>query len=294
MLGAQRPIDIVRLEGIRRPTLPPLPEDDIHAAILAHASTTPAVLIDPELAPVTLSEWLAAATQLEPGGLPHLVSWNLDHCEDLKSDIPGPSPELCATATALLDDERALQLVLAVALPAIMSDGNVRWLVQIPAIRKIRLTVQTPRPDSLDIPSLRDLDSWLQLPHAKWPMVDLKVSIEAKPPRALPGDLVTFVIQVANTGNRDADRAEIHAVLGQCCDTNDRRYDWFPTIPAGHTATVQFAEHLPDGRAIVQATATTYVPGGPAVADRNPEDNDASIWVHQVTDPPNLGPQPPD
>ena len=60
-----------------------------------------------------------------------------------------------------------------------MSDGNVRWLVQIPVIRKIRLTVQTPRPDSLDIPSLRDLDSWLQLPHAKWPMVDLKVSIEA-------------------------------------------------------------------------------------------------------------------
>jgi len=78
-------------------------------------------------------------------------------------------------------------------------------------------------------------------------MVDLKVSIEAKPPRALPGDLVTFVIQVANTGNRDADRAEIHAVLGQCCDTKERRYDWFPTIPAGHTATVQFAEHLPAG-----------------------------------------------
>jgi len=133
---AQRPIDIDRLEGVRRPLLPPLPNDDVGAAILVHARTTPAVLIDQDLAPLTISEWLAAATQLDPGGPPHPMSWSLDYCEDLKSDIPGPSPELCATATALLDDERALHLVLAVAPPAIMSDGNVRWLVQIPAIRK--------------------------------------------------------------------------------------------------------------------------------------------------------------
>jgi hypothetical protein len=113
-----------------------LPNDDVGAAILVHARTTPAVLIDQDLAPVTISEWLSAATQLDSGGPPHPMSWSLDY------------------------------------------------------------------------------------------------------------------------------------------------------------ATVQFGEHLPDGRAIAQATATTYVPSGSAIADRNPEDNDASIWVHQVTDPPNPDPQP--
>ena len=43
MLGAQRPLDIGQLEGVRRPPLPPLPNDEVRAAILVHARTTPAV-----------------------------------------------------------------------------------------------------------------------------------------------------------------------------------------------------------------------------------------------------------
>jgi hypothetical protein len=121
----------------------------VQAAILAHARTTPAVMIDPELAPIEIGQWLAEATRLD-GDAPHPASWHLNYCEDLTSDIPAPSPELCASATTALDDGRSVGFVFAVAVAAATPDDDVRWLVRVPAVRKIRLDVQTPQPDFLD------------------------------------------------------------------------------------------------------------------------------------------------
>jgi hypothetical protein len=75
-----------------------------------------------------------------------------------------------------------------------------------PAIRD--LFIQTAA-NSLDIQSLSELTRAFNLPVDQWPTVEFELAVDASPLRALPGEIVTFRVQIRNTGKRDAQRAEV-------------------------------------------------------------------------------------
>ena len=292
--AAQRPVDLNKLERVAGADLLPLPQDGERDAFIAFARTTAAVSVDSRLAPVNLHEWLVATLLPKVRDVPLFApTWHLDYCEDRTSDIPGPSAELCASATAPVSETRTLTLTLAVGNAAPRADGALVWAPRGPEVRVIRLTSIAPRRDSLDVPSLVDLEEWLDRPVTQWPKLDLKAAIEANPPRVLQGDIVTFTMRAINVGARHVTRAEITLLLSPGPGGVERRYQWFPRVPVGSVAIVQLKEALPEGRGIAHVSVSPYFSDGTVAIESNPSDNSAWIWVHHVTDPPQFTPTPP-
>jgi len=171
-----------------------------------------------------------------------------------------------------------------------IANGRTTWRLHRPQVRHIVVGGHNGRcADTLDVPSLRDLRTYLDLPVAQWPQVEFTVAIEPTPLRARRDEIVRFKFVVANVGFRDAERAAVQIMIS-CCDNRERRFDWFPRIPARGTVVADVSMRLTDGRAVA---AINVMPGPTRIDFResNPDDNSTAIWVHSVSDPP-LPPTP--
>ncbi len=181
---AQRPVRVDvpgEMAAASLSELPRLPSDTL-AAMLAYVQGLPASLIDPELPAIDIGQWLAAVLWPKVSGPPRIPDWQVEFCRSRTSDAPGFSADLCAHTSVELSDELGFRFEIRIAAAVQTPDGAVRWVVDTPSVQQIRLTFVGPRPadsDSLDIPSLRDLREWLELPRARWPKVDLQTSVEA-------------------------------------------------------------------------------------------------------------------
>ncbi len=268
----------------RRPNLPKPPNEEEYEFILAYVRGLTASQIDPELPAIEIGHWLSAVVWPKvAGGPPPLPKWNLDFCRDRTSDAPAFAPEFCAEATLALSPTRTLTVIIAAAIPLQAGDGVIRWVLTLPSVRPIRLAEEsTPGwGDVFDMPSLRYLGESLELPLDRWPKTDLQAAVESTHRSALPGDVVTFTIRVRNAGRADLERAEVNVLLSLCCPEAQRRYLWFPRIPAGHTATITFAATMPVLSSSVTVTAYPFDPPGQDSTD----DNTAVMWVAGAADP---------
>jgi hypothetical protein len=287
---AQRPVNDRDREHMAVPEFPMLPDVDEERAILAYVRNTPAFNLDAALPPLELDQWLTA-TLLSYNMHAAPVEWQLDRCEDFTSDLPGySSSELCVEATSAnisQSEEKTLTLILAVGVWWQASDGRSEWVVRPPAIRDLFIQTDT---NSLDIRSLSELTTAFNLPVDRWPTVELEVAVDASPLRALPGEIVTFTIQVRNTGKRDAQRAEItfFASVGDTPDDLKRSdFQWFPAIAAGGRVAVELPVALPEGRGVFHASVDAFR-SRKRFKERDTSRNRIFLWVHQVTDPPEL------
>jgi uncharacterized repeat protein (TIGR01451 family) len=282
----QRPVDTSKLHEFELAQPLELPTDDAEAALLAYVRNTPASNLDAGLPQLELDSWLTA-TLLPYNANAAPVEWRLDQCEDLTSDIPWYAAELCTEATVPVSGEKTLTLILAVGDWREASDGRSGWVVHPPAIRD--LFIQTAA-NSLDIQSLSELTTAFNLPVDRWPTVEFELAVDASPLRALPGEIVTFRVQVRNTGKRNAQRAEV--TLGVSIgDTPDEAksydYQWFPAIPAGRTVALELPIGLPKGRGVFHASVNAFS-SRKRFKERDTSRNSMFLWVHQATDPPEL------
>jgi hypothetical protein len=286
---AQQLVDSDKLDQYKSPELPELPYD-AEAQILAYVRNTPAVMFDPDLPPIEIEQWLVATLLPKIEHLsPQLSEWKQNWCEDRTSDIPDQGPELCVEALIPVSDEKSVSIIFSVADWGPTPSGSQTWLVHPPVVRDISIG---GRRNSLNVASLQDLEDAIDRPVEEWPTVDLKVALDPTPIRALPGDVVSFRVQVSNVGNRDAERAAIHITITPCCENDARRYLWHPRIPAGYVATVEIPVALPEGRALAMVSAhvdETFK----RIEERSTHDHFVTVWVHHVDDPPYLTPTPP-
>lgn len=259
-LEAQRPVNDRKLGQVGNRQLPMAPDDDDERKIVAWVRNTPAFNLDTALPPLELDRWLAAMLRwYDPNAAP--LEWRLDRCEDFRSDLPDYAPELCVTAHSERiseSDEKTLTLILMVGEWSQAGNGRSGWVMRPPAIRDF--FVQTDV-NSLDIRSLSELTTAFDVPVERWPTVEFDLAVEAVPPRALPGDIVTFRIQVRNTGKRDAPRAEIKFTASFGDTPDDARqynYQWFPAIAAGGAVAVELPVGLPEGRGIFHASVNAF------------------------------------
>jgi hypothetical protein len=133
-----------------------------------------------------------------------------------------------------------------------------------------------------------ELTKALDSPVEKWPTAELKVGIEATPRRARPDESVTVTFRVHNAGPGDAKRVQVHYSLWVPDDAeNMQEYEWFPRIPAGHTAVVQLKAQLPYAQAIARVSAG--VVSGRA-RERDGSDNHMSLRVEAAENPPGAMP----
>lgn len=291
-IEAQRPFNDRELEKMGMRQLPMLPDDEEERAIVAYVRKTPAENLDPALPPMELDAWLAG-TLLSYDPNATQVEWRLDRCEDVTTDFPDYSSELCVVAKSERispSAEKSLMLILAVG--GWPQSGEGRWVIRPPAIRE--LFIQTDA-NSLDIHSLSGLTAAFDVPAERWPTVELELAVDASPIRALPGDTVTFRVKVRNTGKRDAPRAEIKfgaSFSDMPDDGKDYRYQWFPAIAAGREVLAELPVRLPEGRGIFHASVYLFS-SGKRIKAKNTPSNSTFLWVHQVTDPPEMRPVPP-
>lgn len=277
---AQRPVDTSKLENYALAQPLELPTDDAEAALQSYLQKVLASALDPALPPLEIDRWLTEALW------PHVADagkakWILDQCEDLIADVPRYSPELCAAKTLPLPDDRSLT---SIGDWLQGSDGRSGWVVHPPSVRDLYIGA---RSNSLDIRSLSELRTGIDLPVERWPNVEFEVAVNASPLRATPGDLVTFTIQVRNTGKRDAQRAEVHFSVS----TEGKMYEylWFPSVPAGRSVAVEHAVRLPDGRGTLQASVLPHsTTNSKPFKEADPSNNRVVLLVHQVSDPPML------
>ena len=290
-VDAQRPVNDRLLDRIPVPDLPMLPDEADDRRILTFVRNTPADSLDAALPPLPLDRWLTE-TLLAYNPSVARAEWRLERCEDLTSDLPRESSELCAIAkwaniSPPEKQEKALTLILAVGDWREAIDGRSGWVVRPPAIRDFFVLADD---DSLDVRALSDLTTALDVPVDRWPAAEFELAVMAVPLRALPGETVTFKIEVRNKGNRDAHRAEVSfaAFLGETPE-DSKRYDykWYPSIAAGRAVAVELPIALPEGRGVFSASARPY-----STRKRYKENltrrNHTFLWVHQVTDPANL------
>jgi len=290
-LEAQRPFNDRDLEKMGMRQLPMLPDDEDERAIVANVRKTPAENLDPALPPMELDAWLAGTLlSYDPNVTP--VEWRLDRCEDFTTDVPDDSSELCVVAKSeniSPSAEKSLTLILAVG---DWSSAAGRWVIRPSAIHD--LFIQTDA-NSLDVRSLGELTATFDVPADRWPTVELKLAVDAVPLRALPGDTVTFRVKVRNTGKRDAPRAEIKfgaSFEDMPDDGKEYRYQWFPAIAAGREVVAELPVQLPEGRGIFHASVYAFS-SGKRLKATNTSTNSTFLWVHQVTDPPELPAVPP-
>ena len=269
-----------------------LPDDGDDLKILAYVRNTPANNLDAALPQLPLDRWLTETLSSFSRGDARPAEWRLERCEDLTSDLPRESSELCAIAkwenvSPPEKEGKRLTLILAVGDWREAIDGRSGWVVRPPVIRDFFVLAAG---NSLDVRSLSDLTTALDIPDDRWPVAEFELGVIAVPLRALPGQTVTFRVEVRNKGNRDAHRAEITltAFFGETPD-DSKRYDykWYPSIAAGRTAAVELPIMLPEGRGIFSASARPF-----STRKLYKEDvmrrNHISLWVHQVTDPAGL------
>jgi hypothetical protein len=288
--GGQRPVDTSKFDEIPVVQPPELPTDDAEAALLAYVRNTPASNLDAGLPQIELDSWLTA-TLLWYNIHAAPVEWRLDRCLDFTSDLPDYSTELCVEATSAnisQSEEKTLTLILAVGDWRQASDGRSGWVLHPPAIRDF--FIQTDA-NSLDIQSLSELTTAFNIPVDRWPTVEFELAVDASPLRALPGEIVTFRVQVRNTGKRDAQRAAV-TFGGSFGDTPDEvkvyDYQWFPAIPAGRTVAVELPICLPEGRGVFHASVEAFSSRKRFKERDTSRRNSIVLWVHQATDPPEL------
>ena len=135
---------------------------------------------------------------------------------------------------------------------------------------------------TLDVRLPSELVKALDTPGEQWPKVDLKVAIEATPRRPRPQELVTVTFRVHNAGRRDVARAQIRYSLWSAGADDIQEYEWFPRIPAGHTAFVELKAQATYGLVIARVEA--YVPY-PRVKESDRSDNEMTLWVGSLVKP---------
>jgi hypothetical protein len=162
-------------------------------------------------------------------------------------------------------------------------DGRTAWAQSTPSIRDIYIEhKEEGAVDTLDVPKLSALTSQLQVPHEKWPAVDLRSAVTWSPQKWSPGDIVRFVIWVENVGGRDAERAEVQVLLAisplQDDEMMEIRRSWFPRVAAGQRVGFEISARLPRGDAIVHINAGAG-PNPKRIREANPDDNDTTVVV---------------
>ena len=242
----------------------PGPPAAMQASLIRTVQATPASALDPSLPPVALDEWLWLTLSPIAEHLPaRPVDWQLGFCLDRRGAFPGPAPELCAHGTVALSADRHLRMEIAVA-EAIRSRRTDRgdWRREAPSLRDVyieRLDGVT-RVDSLDVPSLAQetVRQLGMLPFEQWPTAAFESTIAWDPPDPAPGGEVRFSISVRNTGTRSVDRAWISILISPCCSGSEKRYEWFPPIPAGASVRVDAAVPLPEGQALAMLSVRPW------------------------------------
>jgi len=269
----------------KQPPWPAPPDMESLAAINSYVQSLTANQIDPALPAIDMAHWLASVLwPVTRGGVPELPRLDTEQCHDRTSDAPAMAGEWCAQTTVALSDIRNFKLIFVVA-GVVPGSVPPRWILTPPSVRQIRLSEKLPDGnwDSYDVPSLLDLRASLDVPQEQWPKVDLQAAVDSTQPRALPGDVVTFNVRIRNAGKRDLERAEVNVALTLHWTGEKRGYVWYPSIPAGHTATIKFAATMAEKGASVSVSA---YPFEPLAIEPNPDDNTALAWILPATDPP--------
>lgn len=70
-------------------------------------------------------------------------------------------------------------------------------------------------------------------------------------------------------------------------DGKEHRYQWFPAIAAGREVAAELPVRLPEGRGVFHASVHAFF-GGKRFRQNDPSRDSSWLWVHQVTDPPEL------
>lgn len=260
------------------------PDDRLTTVILQRVRATLASAFDSKLPPIPLDDWLFVT--LAPAVdvvRTQFADWSVTFCEDRRSAIPGPGPELCAEATVPISNEKHVRIVIAVAGLGGNSTPGREWLLTRPSVRDVYIErlKGLAAVDSLDVPSLGDLVKLLPLPVDEWPAIEFDTRITWTPERPAPGDTVRFSFWVGNTGKRSASRASVQVLVAPCCDNTEVRRDWFPEIPAGRWVRLDVDAALPEAMAM----ALMHVTLGPSLKPARPSTRTEKDQVVSILPP---------
>ena len=246
-----------------------------------------ASVLDSRLKPVRFDTWLettlqkhrAAARMNEP-----FAFWSLSICDNPSSAFPIVSPDLCVEVWVPLIDDRKLYARILVA-EETPDDPADAWRDIVPRVHDIYIErSRDTRPiDSLDVGSLSSIEERLRLPFDAWPAVDLKTSVRSIPTNPLPGQDVRFIVGVANTGGRDAERAHVTIYVSMPLNNTDLkeiRREWWPRVKAGQSVELDIPTQLGRGDAVVMVQAAER--GSKHVREANGSDNDTVAEIRFV------------
>jgi hypothetical protein len=185
-----------------------------------------------------------------------IADWSMTGCDDPQSPVPGAGADFCIEAVVPLTASRRVHFIFVAGEAVRVRGGTLRWRRTTPFLREVFIASRGEGPDdSLDVPSLHELESMLQLPRDQWPTVDLQPSISLAPAVPVAGEPVQLTIEVTNKGKRSLDRARVEVVIGWCCPQEEIRKDWFPRISAGHSVRMTVALPTPDPSMLAVASA---------------------------------------
>jgi hypothetical protein len=246
-----------------------------------------ASILDSKLRPVRFETWLkttlqkhrAAARLNEP-----FAFWSLSICDNPSSAFPIVSPDLCVEVSVPLIGDRKLYARILVA-EETPHNPTRPWRDIVPRVHDIYIErVRDTRPiDSLDVRSLPSIEEHLRLPFDAWPAVDLKTSVRSIPTNPLPGQDVRFIVGVANTGGRDAERAHVTIYVSMPLNNTELkeiRREWFPRVAAGRSVELDIPTRLGRGDAVVMVQAAER--GSKHVREVNQNDNETVAEIRYV------------
>jgi hypothetical protein len=249
------------------------PAGEDAAALLRVAVATPASTLDPDLPAIPLDAWLFLTIAPRIAAMrSQLVDWTLTACDDVRRAVPAPGPESCAEGEIALSPDRAVHILIAIAdLVMNRQTGQAGWRTKAPVLRDvyIKRIAEQGSGDSLDVPKLGELPSFLDVPFAQWPAADFQTDITWTPQHPVPGDTVRVHFLVRNSGRRYVSRADVQMTVAGCCGGKAVRRDWYPHLAPGESATFDLSVRLREGTAsalLVVKPLSAFKP----VRDANP------------------------
>ena len=255
----------------------------IQEDLIARVKNMPASVLDAGLPAIPFDLWLLRTLEGQLSRTPDVFpDWSPTFCDEPARAIPGVGPDLCVEISVPLEESKVAKLFVGVAAGHIAYGLVVSWSDIEPDVRDIyieRFDNQT-MVDTLDVKRLSDLEAQVRLPVQEWPAVDLKTTITFSPALPLPGQQVRFTVTIANTGPRDAARAQVDiyiAIPDRDQNIKEIRRDWFPSVPAGKTVSLEISATLGRGDATIMASTEPFQHR--RAREVNPKDNNALVEI---------------